>query len=134
MNKVIFEMIAAGVLFGAWPLLMNRSGLNGMTASAAFVIVVFLIIMPVALKSGLAFSGSKWGYALAAGVCSACGLLILNDGLSLISTEEVAKMFIIMLVVQASVPAVYDIIVNQHFVLKSTAGFVFALLAVVCLV
>lgn len=73
---IYIEMFVTGVLFGAWPLLMNRSGLTGISATAVMGVVTILVIMPFVLKNGTMIAGTNWWFAIAAGLCGAIGSLV----------------------------------------------------------
>ncbi len=124
---VILEMVVAGLFFGAWPLFMNRSGLNATSASLLFTVVVLIALLPTTLYQDVSLSGHKWWFGVAAGVCSGVALLAFNDGLSKTTPAQVGKMFIIMLVVQTAVPALYHVIYNHQLSVKTLLGFITAL-------
>lgn len=134
MSDSTLKMILAGVLFGMWPLLMNKSNLNGSTSVTFFAIVVVLIVLPFGIYNGLTISGSKWWFAILAGCAGALGLLVFNSGLSKISQHEVGQLFIIMIVAQTVVPAIYHVYVNGELTLKMAGGFVAAIVAAFLLV
>ncbi len=48
MGELQFKAIVAGVFFGIWPLLMNKSGLSGNVSSAVFGLGVLMIVAPFA--------------------------------------------------------------------------------------
>lgn len=134
MEGTALKMVLAGVLFDAWPILMNRSGLSGMHSTAAFIIIVFVTVMPFALWNGITLSNTNWSWAIAAGLCSAAGLIAFNSGLAEATPQTVGKLFVTMIVVQTAVPALYHVIMNGQLTLKASFGFGFAFIAALLLV
>lgn len=134
MSDSILKMVLAGILFGAWPLLMNRSGLTSSTANVVFSAIVLLIVLPFAMSDGVTFSGTKWWFAVLAGVAGGLGLLVFSSEIAKASQENMGKLFVVMLVVQASVPAVYHAYMNGGLSIKTASGFAAAIVATVLLV
>jgi drug/metabolite transporter (DMT)-like permease len=133
-SELILKMMVAGVLFGAWPLLMNRSGLSGATATAVLGIIMFLLALPVALQAGIPPAGRNWWLAIAAGFCIGLAFLAFNSGLAKATPEIVGQLVIFMVVVQMVVPAAHQAAVNGHLTVKSALGFVAAAIAAILLV
>lgn len=129
MGETVLKIVMAGLSFGIWPLLMNKSGLNGNTATAAFSIIVLLIVLPIGLLNGLTLAGSKPWFVLAAGCFAAVGLTTFNSVMAKATPENVGQLFVIMLVVQTAVPAIYQAYTNGGLTIKSAAGFLAALIA-----
>ena len=127
-------MAVAGVLFGAWPLLMNRSGLSGTTATAVLSIIMFLLALPLALQAGLPSAGQNWWLAIAAGLCIGLAFLAFNSGLANAAPKIVGQLVIFMVVVQLAVPAAYQAVMNGQLTVKSALGFVAAAVAAILLV
>jgi drug/metabolite transporter (DMT)-like permease len=133
MRDIYAYAIVSGILFGFWPLLMNRSGLDGFASAALFTAVAFLVVAPVALWSGqvqqISFTPLLF-FALAAGVCGGLGVLVFNTGLAKVTTQEVGMLFIIMLMFQLAVPAVYHMIQTGDYSPRTLAGIAGAFLVV----
>ncbi len=134
MNELVFKMVVAGVLFGAWPILMSKSGLNGPTSAAVFSIIALSFILPVAFQHGITLTGANWWYALAAGCCGGIGLLVFNSGLAKATPATVGQLFVVMIVVQTAIPAIYSVVMNGQLTLKTGAGFIAAVIAAILLV
>ena len=133
MNEAVLRMITAGVLFGMWPLIMNKSGLSGNTSTVLFTAVILVIVVPVGMYTGFTLSGSKWWFAVIAACAGALGLLIFNTGLSKAAPEEVGKLFVILTVVQVAIPACYHVYLSGELTLKTGIGFAAAVLAAILL-
>lgn len=133
MNDSTLKMIVAGILFGMWPLLMNKSNLNSTTSTVMFAIMVLIFVVPAGVYHGLTFTDSKWWFAILAGGFGALGLLVFNSGLSEVSQKNVSKMFIFMIVVQIVVPALYHVYVNGGLTLRTASGFAAAILTAILL-
>lgn len=105
------KAVLAGVFFGIWPLLMNRSGLTGNVSSACFSAVTLMFVLPFALSSsGFAIPTANWTMVAAAGFIGALGLLSFNGMLAGASLQEVGTLFVLMTVVQITVAAFYQTI------------------------
>lgn len=133
MESLEFKSIAAGILFGIWPLFMNRSGLSGNLGTFVFAAVVLLCVLPFAITSLHNIRTSHWIWAVAAGIFGAIGLLAFNSVLSKATPQTVGTFFVLMIVVQIVVPAIYQAIMSGGLPLTKIAGFVLAAVAAVLL-
>jgi hypothetical protein len=107
------QAIFAGVLFGLWPLFMNRSGLEGNVSSTVFGIAVLVGVAPFALNTGFgSLANANWLMIVLAGVTGALGLLSFNGMLAKATAETVGVMFVLMIVTQTMIPAIYHIAMN----------------------
>lgn len=131
MTEIQVRAILSGLFFGLWPLLMNRSGLEGNMSSAVFSGTTFLIVLPLALggMSGTSFTQVKWSFALLAGLAGAIGVLAFNGGLAKLTPQTVGTFFVLMICVQIAVPVINQIITNGNLAMGKVAGFLFAFLA-----
>jgi len=127
-------MVAVGILFGSWPLIMQRSGLTGSTSTLVFAVIAVLFVLPVALKSGIAVEGTIWWIAIAASACGAIGLLLFMSGAAQSLPTNVGRMILIMTLFQLAAPAVYHVVVNQGLSPKTAIGFIATAIAAFCLV
>lgn len=130
MNNLQVSSIIAGVFFGLWPLLLNKSGLNGNVASVIFSGIGFICIALVAFTIGnmTVPAHTNWWLAIGAGAASAIGVLLFNGVLAKASPLNIGTLFVLMLVIQIAVPAIYQVIVSGS--LSITKGLGFALAAV----
>lgn len=128
MNNLYVLSVFAGVFFGLWPLLLNRSGLNGNVASVIFSGIGFICIAAFAFTIGKMSipAHTNWWLAIAAGAASAIGVLIFNNVLAKSSPLNVATLFVLMLVVQIAVAAIYQVIVSGNLSIIKSLGFIFA--------
>ncbi len=126
--------VVAGIAFGAWPLLMNRSTLGGNVSAAVFAGIVFLLVLPFAFREGAGdITASMVGFATAAGVVGAIGLLAFNGMLATVTPAQVGRLFVIMILAQVAVPVIYQIIMDGGVSLKEGLGLSFALVAALLL-
>src|SRR6185369_1889053 len=94
-----WEALAAGFLFGIWPLVILRSGLKG--SAAAFVLVAgcTIVLLPFAWQQGFAkeplsvFLGSL-PFIAGAAACAAFGLIIFFRMIQA-PTAELGRLFIL---------------------------------------
>jgi len=130
----IVRVIVAGLAWGTWPLMMNRSGLKGNIFSAVFSLVCFASVLPFALYAfDGSFAGVSWPLAVAAGLVGAAGLLSFNGALDKASLQDASTLLIIMVVTQVTVPAVCQIVKSGHLSFTRGAGFVTAIVTVLLL-
>ena len=90
-------------------------------------------MLPFALKNGIAVSGANWLPILAASACGAFGGLVFNSMLANTPKETVGRLFLIAIIAQATVPAVYDVVINGQLPLKKGLGFAAAILTALLL-
>ena len=133
MSEYLVKIIISGVLFGFWPLLIGKSGLNTGTATALFSATSFLIVTSFALMNGFTLSGGKWWWTVIAGSMAAMGVLAFNDVMIKAKPTVIPMMFVIMLVIQVTIPATYHVAANQQFSPKTIIGFVAAIIACILL-
>lgn len=81
---------------------------------------------------GLTFANTNWWLGVIAGVVGGIGILVFTPTISKLEPEKAARMFLIMLLVQTAIPAIYQIIVGG-IVLKRIIGVIFTILAVLFL-
>ena len=135
MNELYVKSILAGIMFGIWPLLMNRSGLSGNVSSAVFSAIVFLGILPFAvMTSGATLATANWVMVIVAGCLGAIGLLFFNGMLARATSQNVGSLFVTMLVVQISLPALYQVVILGQVSPRKIAGFLAAVLTAILLV
>ncbi len=134
MNTLQISSIAAGVFFGLWPLLLNKSGLSGNLSSVVYVGIVFLCVLPFVFLQQSTVTNANWWMAIGAGVAGAAGVLLFNGVLAKSTPLNVGTLFVLMLVVQTAVPAIYSLIVNGGISVTKALGFGFAAIAAVLLI
>lgn len=123
--------ILSGLFFGVWPLFMNKSGLNGNVASAAFCTMVLIGVLPLALySSGGNWPSPNWTMLVSAGFFSLLGLVCFNGMLAKATIQNIGPLLVLSLVCQAIVAAGYQIFVTRSLPLDKGAGYAFASVAV----
>lgn len=134
MSTLWARAIIAGIFFGIWPLLMNRSGLNGSVASFAFAFTVLICVFPFALSNpSVNVSSYNLVFAIGAGILGAAGLLLFNGVLAKANLQNVGLLFVIMLIAQTVVPAVYQSIMTGGISFQKILGFILATISIVLL-
>ncbi len=134
MRNPFFLAVVAGLLFGCWPLLMNRSGLAPALSAGVFAGICFVTVLPFAWWGGLASpQGARWCFAILAGLIAGVALLMFNKMLASVTPTQVGSLFIITLVIQVIVPAIYQAVITGDFSAKRVFGFLLAVLAVLLL-
>lgn len=136
MSDLQLKAVLAGALLGLWPLFMNRSGLTGTFAAAIVTALSLAVIMPAVWLNQEAgwttVSGARWAAVAAAALASGLGLLVFNSMISSASPAAIGSLFLLMLIVQACVPAIYTMTVGGP-TLRKAAGLVAAGIAIVLL-
>lgn len=132
MNTMRVLAIVAGLCFGIYPLFLNKSGLTGNISSAVFCVAVLIGVLPFAAKSALGGASlipSSWLMIVGAGVFGALGLLAFNGMLAGVPQAIVGSFFLTMIMVQITVPALYQIVVTGELPLAKVLGLIAAALA-----
>ena len=127
---LIVKGVVSGLFFGAWPLLMNRSKMPSGVSAIVLGLVSTAIVAPFGigdLKLSVIMA-SDWKYAVFAGIASGVGIVFFNGGLAATNDETVSGFFVVMIIVQVSVAAVYNIAVTGN--LNASRIFGFALVPV----
>src|SRR3989338_155005 len=163
MGELQVRGMITGILFGLWPLFMNRSGLNANISAVAFSATALVVILPVAFVSnGSSLMNIKWMVVIgclftaffiaasvaivnssstadviwkmvvAAVISGALGLLVFTSMLEKATPQNVSYLFVLMMIFQITVPAVWHIIMNGLTVSK-IIGFLAAVLAAILL-
>ena len=99
MESLEIKSVIAGILFGIWPLFMNRSGLSGNLGTFVFAAVVLLCVFPFAVSSLQNIGTAHWMWAIAAGIFGSLGLLAFNSVLSKATPQNVGILIVLMIIV-----------------------------------
>lgn len=125
MDNLQIKALCAGVAFGIWPLVMSKSGLSGNVSSLALSIISFFIILPFAFKEFGDIKDVRWTMGIIASVVGAIGIMGFNGMLSKASPEDVSGLFVLMILAQISIPALYQVWMG-HATPTKYAGFALA--------
>ena len=126
-NLLKFFSIVAGISFGAWPLVMNKSPLPWGTSSAIFTTTILLCMIPFAINNpGNVTKRTIW-IPIIAGLISAVGISCFNSMLVKATKQNLGSLFLIMIVIQTAFPIAYDIMMNNGISMKKGLGFIMAL-------
>ncbi len=117
--------VLAGICFGIWPLVMNKSGLSGNVSSLALTLIVLAVVGVASYGEIGKVTNANWAALIVASLLSAGGLLLLNGGLATISAREVGTFFLTITIVQICIPALYHVVQNG-VTLDKVLGFMFA--------
>ena len=134
MNNLYLRCVLAGILFGAWPLFMNRSKLTAGIAVAVLSLGSFLCALPLASRELNSLAGANWLIAIVSAIAGGLGSLIFNSVLTKTTPQKVGSLFIFMILAQIITPAIYDIVINNNLPIKKALGFIAALAAAILLV
>lgn len=127
MSELYMKAALAGVFFGIWPLFMNRSGLGGNTSSAAFCLVALVVVLPFALRStGVTLPDANWLMVVFAGAFGAAGLLVFGGIIAKATPQNIGAIFVFMTVVQITVTAIYQTLMNGGTSPSKIGGYITA--------
>jgi hypothetical protein len=124
--------ILAGLGFGAWPLLMSRSGLTGGISSLFFSVGSAFVTLIFVLSVG-SFTLTKtphYGYAGFSVAFGVAGMLLFTNMLSEARYTEVGRLIVLTTLVQVIVPIVYQMVVIGDTDPRRMAGVLCALVAI----
>jgi cytochrome c oxidase subunit IV len=133
MNTLQINALLAGLFFGIWPLFMNRSGLSGNASAMAFSGLVAIFVAYFGIRDFSQSTDIKWVMVICAGLFGAVGVMCFNGMLAKATPQNVGTLFVLMIVIQTAVPALYQVIMNGGLSLNKIVGFVLAACAAVLL-
>jgi hypothetical protein len=129
-------VIIAGACAGAWPLVMQKSGLPGPLVALVYS------LCSLAAAGALCFLGGvhslpkqdmNWFIAIIAASLAAAALLLLSGVIEKVSARELSLLYVIMLLMQIAVPVIVFIAVNKGVSLRQGAGLTLAVIAALLL-
>ncbi len=132
MDSLYIRAILSGIFFGAWPLLMNRSGLNGNVSAFVLTSIVLICVFPFAFGSMGTIFSANWVMVIGAGILGAAGGILFNGMIVKAVPENLGSLFVLMLIVQIAVPAIYQVAVGGITAAKGI-GFILAAVAALLL-
>lgn len=134
MNTLQIQFMFAGLCFGIWPLFMNRSGLSGVLSSFVLCTIIVLFISPFAFGEFKNIINMNWQMTLGAAIFATLGMVLFGKGLFKASPQNVSSLFIVLVVMQVLVPAIYKIILSGGSITtKQIFGFIFAIATAILL-
>lgn len=131
MDTLQIRALIAGLSFGIWPLVLNRSGLSGFPSVLAIVAVIFIAAFPFSIGDTLR---TEWGrvnvwFVIVAGLISTVGMLSFNSMLAKAKPENVSSYIVVMTLVQIAVPAIYQMLLSKGVSFNQAAGIVLAIIS-----
>jgi len=127
------KAMLAGVFFGIWPLMMNRSGLTGNVSAVVMTVVSLICVAPFAFSNMGNLASANWFMGIGAGVVASLGIMSFNGMLAKATPQNVSSLFVLMIVVQAATPAMYSIVQNGGMNWTKACGFAAAIVAAILL-
>lgn len=131
LRNVYVEVVLAGIAAGAWPLVMQKSGLIGAPVALLCGLVALIAATVLIIASGGAQAQSQpiiWWIALGAGFLSVLPFLLLGDVIGRTSPTNLSILYVLLLIIQISIPAIFYGIVHG-VTLKQGIGFIAAITA-----
>jgi uncharacterized membrane protein len=124
-NKNILLAVLSGLLFGFWPIFMQRTQLSSYWQGAIFALfVTLLMLVPAAIEGTTSFGAANWKFAVIGGACGGFGMLFFTKMLTGSTPMELGSLFSIVLLVQVAQAAGYHVYMNGIPSLKKTIGFI----------
>ncbi|MDP3883070.1 MAG: hypothetical protein Q8Q48_03360 [Candidatus Staskawiczbacteria bacterium] len=134
MDNLLWKAVLSGIMFGSWPLLIKSSGLNAGSVTVLGSGLMILFVTPFAITNGVSLGKSEWWWLIfVMSAMTAVGCLTFNDMMVKAQPASAGLLFVIMLVVQVTIPALYHVVASQQFSIRTMAGFVAAITACVLL-
>lgn len=130
MDKYQIRAVLAGVFFGLYPLLLNRSNLPGNLTGMMFSFFVAVFILPFALGEAPKLATANWLMLISAGAISAIAMMCMTNFLTNNTEEKIGLLIILMIVTQATVTAIFQIIMDKGVSATRLSGFALAIMAV----
>lgn len=130
MDKYQLRAVLAGILFGLYPLLLNRSNLPGNITGMMFSFLVAIFILPFGVSEVPKLAHANWVMLISAGMLSAIAMMCMTNFLTNNSKEKIGLLIILMIVTQASVTAIFQMMMDRGVSITRLFGFIFAVLAV----
>ncbi len=127
MDNLYVRAVLSGFLFGACPLLLNRGGLNGNLSTFVLTLIVLICVFPFAIGSMGTIFNANWIMIIGTGILGAAGMLLFNGVIVKATPQSISSLFVLMLVVQITIPAIYQIVIGGITIAK---GIGFALAAI----
>ncbi|MES3031129.1 MAG: hypothetical protein V4697_01810 [Patescibacteria group bacterium] len=134
MKNLYVLTVIAGLSFGIWPLVMNRSGLHGNIASIVLATSTMLCVLPFSFGKLGALGQTNWWLAITAGIMSAIGITAFNSMLSRVNQVDVSTFLALMVLVQVSCPVIHQLIAGDGFSVVKGCGFALAAIAALLLI
>jgi drug/metabolite transporter (DMT)-like permease len=133
MDHLQLKAALAGICFGIYPILLNRSGLSGYASATAFTFIVFLTVAPFSLFGRSEYTGAHWLMMAGSGVVSGIGMIFLTKILSGTTPQQVPALVVMMTIVQIVVTALYQVLASKTLSPSKGIGFALAVGAVIFL-
>lgn len=126
-KNLLFLAVFSGLLFGSWPIILKESGLQSYFGSAVYCLVVLGVVGTLSMIYGTGdLAEVKWHYAILGGLVGGIALAAFVYMLTTATRSEVGNLFLITLLCQMLLPALYTVIANWERdgfpSLKKTAG------------
>ncbi len=113
---------------------MNRGGVGGNLASIIMSVIIILLILPFSTNEFKSIVNANWLMVITASVFATLGVTFLNNGLFKATQQEVSSLFVLLIIVQVSVPVIYKIILSKGDVtIKQVLGFATAIATAILL-
>lgn len=122
--SVLSASIVAGIFWGVWPFVLNKSGLPPSVGVMLFGLGSLSMTTMLTFRSWSVITTPNWSFAILAGAIGAVGTVIFVGWMPT-DPEVIARYFVLNLVIQTSVPAVYNVYVSGASPAK-VAGFILA--------
>lgn len=133
MNTTLSALIA-GVAFGFWPLLMNRSGLGGVAVPLLVSSTTMIISGCLVFFNGLgSLEKTDWRIALFAAVLGSSGMAIFCKMTMNAKPEQIGLLYVVVCLAQICVPVLWHLMSAGQIDATKAVGLACAVISVILL-
>ena len=130
MNVLVYTILT-GIFWGAWPIIMGKSGVSGFVSATIFAgTALVMVVVPGLITGQLQKTEMNilLFVAILAGLIGGAGLICFTTMLSKASgAAQIATMIMIMLMFQIAIPAIYKMVSSGDYSPKTIGGIVLAM-------
>lgn len=130
MDSLYLKALIAGICFGVYPLLLQKSGLNGFVSCTVFCFVVWLSVIPFSITKLNTVPAGYWQIVVVSGVISGIGMLFFTSLLANATEHNVSYLILFVTISQVTVTAINQIVTSGGITMHKALGFILAAIAV----
>ncbi|MDB5259041.1 MAG: hypothetical protein JWO73_249 [Candidatus Taylorbacteria bacterium] len=133
MNQLQKLSVIAGIFFGIYPMLLSQGKASPFLSATMFTFVVWAFVSMFGANELREMGKTNWKMIVGAGVASGIGMLCFCGVLSKASKSEVAKLIVLMTIVQIVTTAIWKSIESKSMSLRECLGYATAAVTVALL-
>jgi len=135
MNKTLIFALTAGLSFGIWPIIMQRSGLNGYMQAFIFSVTLMLMTSVPAMTDYGEVKSVKWSLAIIASVIAGFGTMFYTSSIARAFSmkQSLAMVILAQILVQTMVPVIIEAVQTKSIGMQRVIGCMLAITSLVFL-